>query len=153
MRKLAPALLIVTASLTLCATQGFAASVAPPQFGPQYYGGLVIVTIVTPMSGATIRYTTNGTDPTASSPIYSPSTQVILTTTTTLKARAFKSGLTPSSVTTATYTVYNVTQIVFEPEHSPLDNNPNVGGGLRIFPERTSPFDNDFRDSVFVTIT
>lgn len=154
MRKIVPTLLIVTASLILCvAPDVAAASVSPPQFGPQYYGGLVVVTIVTPTSGATIRYTTNGTDPTTNSTLYSPSTQVILTSTTTLKARAFKSGLTASSVTTATYTVFNVAQVVIEAEHSPLDNNPNAGGGLRVFPERTSPAETDFRESVFVTAT
>jgi hypothetical protein len=154
MKKLLPALCAAVVSFFLLTPRAHAAaSVAPPQFGPQHYGGLVIVSMVTPTSGATIRYTTDGSDPTANSPIYSSTHQVALTTTTTVKARAFKNGLTPSSVTAATYTVYNVTQLVFEPEHSPLDNNPNVGGGLRIFPERTSPFDNDFRDSVIVTAT
>lgn len=154
MRKIIPTLLIVAAALTLSVPpNAAAASVAPPQFGPQYYGGLVVVSIVTPTSGATIRYTTNGTDPTASSTIYSSSTQVRLTSTTTLKARAFKAGLTASSVTTATYTVFNVAQVVFEPENSPLDNNPNAGGGLRVFPERMSPVETDFRESVFVTAT
>jgi hypothetical protein len=37
--------------------------------------------------------------------------------------------------------VVNVASIEWEAVHSPLDNNPNAGGGLRIFPEKTSPGD------------
>jgi hypothetical protein len=154
MRKIVPTLLLVAASLIVCVPPGAAAaSVAAPQFSSQFYGGLVNVSMFTPTSGAVICYTTDGSEPTAHSAVYSPSTQVALTATATVKARAFKSGLTPSPVTTATYTVYNVTQLVIEPEQSPLSNNPNVGGGLRIFPERTSPADTNFRDSVIVTAT
>ncbi|MCF7913506.1 MAG: chitobiase/beta-hexosaminidase C-terminal domain-containing protein [Candidatus Cloacimonetes bacterium] len=61
------------------------------------------VTISCITSGATIRYTTNGSTPTSTSPLYS--SPIIVTTTTTLKAQAFKSGWTDSPVTTATYTI------------------------------------------------
>jgi len=37
--------------------------------------------------------------------------------------------------------VVNVASIEWEAVKSPLDNNPNAGGGLRIFPEKTSPGD------------
>jgi hypothetical protein len=53
-------------------------------------------------SGATIRYTTNGSDPTSSSTVYSG--PLTLSATTTLKARAFKSGMTDSAVASGTYT-------------------------------------------------
>ena len=61
------------------------------------------VAISTTSMGATIRYTTDGTDPTLTSPLYS--TPVKVDWTTTLKARAFKAESTPSGVGTAAYTV------------------------------------------------
>ncbi|MEK7683826.1 MAG: chitobiase/beta-hexosaminidase C-terminal domain-containing protein, partial [Verrucomicrobiota bacterium] len=61
----------------------------------------VTVTISNTTSGATIRYTTDGTDPTASSTVYS--SPLSLTAATTLKARAFKSGMLDSDIATANY--------------------------------------------------
>ncbi len=51
-------------------------------------------------AGATIRYTTNGTDPTAGSAILQ---NVSLSNPTTVRARAFKNGMVPSSVVSETY--------------------------------------------------
>jgi hypothetical protein len=88
-----------------------AGKVATPTFSPApgTYTGSVTVTISCATSGATIRYTTNGTDPTSSSSVYS--SPLTFTTTTTLKARAFKSGMTPSDVATGTYTVSTGQQV------------------------------------------
>ncbi|HLP25400.1 MAG TPA: discoidin domain-containing protein, partial [Acidobacteriota bacterium] len=62
------------------------------------------VTISSATSGASIRYTTNGTTPTATTgTLYSG--PVSVASSLTLKAIAFKSGLTDSTVTTASYTV------------------------------------------------
>ena len=55
--------------------------------------------------GTTIRYTTNGTEPTESSPIYSAPIPVPLNTTMTIKVKAFKPDWTPSVTYTAQYTV------------------------------------------------
>ena len=52
--------------------------------------------------GAEIRYTLDGTEPTTSSALYASS--LTLTETTTVKARAFKSGMAGSAVASATYT-------------------------------------------------
>jgi hypothetical protein len=52
-------------------------------------------------AGAQIRYTTDGSTPTASSSLYS--SPLTLTETTTVKAIAIKDGVT-SSVTSRTYT-------------------------------------------------
>jgi hypothetical protein len=71
--------------------------------GSMNFTSYVTVAMRCATSGATIRYTTNGADPTASSAIYSAPFKVLKTT--TLKARAFKSGMTDSLVTSATYTV------------------------------------------------
>ena len=60
------------------------------------------VTISCSTPSATIRYTTNGVDPTASSTQYV--TPITLTRTTTVRAKAFKSGMTDSATAVATYT-------------------------------------------------
>ena len=67
------------------------------------YSETVTVSLSCTTSGATIRYTTDGSDPTSSSTPYS--SPLTFTTTTTLKARAFKSGMASSDIAGATYTV------------------------------------------------
>ncbi len=70
------------------------------------YSGSVQVTITDSTSGATIRYTTDGSTPTATSTLYNgPFT---LTTSTTLKARAFINGGGASSVVEKDYLVNGV---------------------------------------------
>ena len=94
-------------ALTLTATFSGAlvAPVATPTFNPVAgtYPQQQSVTIGAATADATIRYTTNGTDPTASSTVYSA--PLILSSSTTLKARAFKPGLVESAVATAAYTI------------------------------------------------
>jgi hypothetical protein len=79
--------------------------VATPVITPNggSFVGVVSVTVTTATTGATLRYTLDGTDPTAASPAYS--TALTLTTSTTVKARGFKAGLTDSAVATAAFTV------------------------------------------------
>ncbi len=76
----------------------------PPVFTPAggIYGIDVDVTISCPTTGATIYYTTDGTDPTTSSTQYTG--EILVRETTTFKAIAVKDGET-SRVTTATYTI------------------------------------------------
>lgn len=54
------------------------------------------------ITGAVIRYTLDGTEPTASSPAYTDS--ISLTATTTLKAKTFRANFKTSSTTLATFT-------------------------------------------------
>jgi hypothetical protein len=61
----------------------------------------VTASVSTP--SATIRHTTNGTDPTGSSPVF-PSGGITLTGTTTVKARAFRTGWTDSDTVAGCYT-------------------------------------------------
>jgi len=81
-----------------------AAKVATPTFSPApgAYSGSVIVAILCATNGATIRYTTDGSDPTSSSSQYRGS--LTFTSTTTLKARGFKNRMTASDVASGTYT-------------------------------------------------
>lgn len=77
---------------------------ATPTFNPPAgaYAQPVSVTISTTTPSATIRYTTNGSDPTATSTIYTA--PLAISTGTTLKAIAFATGMDPSPIATAVYT-------------------------------------------------
>ena len=90
--------------------------VAAPVFSPAAgtYTGSVTVTLNDATSGATIHYTTDGTTPTAASPVYSAPISVMLTT--TVKAMATANGMTESPVASATYTIL---QQVAAPAFSP----------------------------------
>lgn len=80
------------------------AGVAEPQFNPVsclfYPSTNVEITCAT--SGATIRYTLNGTDPTESSAVYTG--PITVADDTEIRARAWKSGMNPSAVVSETYT-------------------------------------------------
>ena len=82
---------------------------ATPQFmpAPGTYTVAQSVTIADAAPGATIYYTTNGTTPGTSSPVYSG--PISVSSTTTIEAMATASGLTNSAVTTGTYTIVPVT--------------------------------------------
>ena len=80
------------------------AGVAEPQFNPAsclfYPSTNVEITCAT--SGATIRYTTDGSDPTELSTIYDA--PILVEGDTEIRARAWKSGMNPSAVVSETYT-------------------------------------------------
>ena len=61
------------------------------------------VTLSCATAGATIRYTLNGSDPTAESTVYEA--PLAISATTTVKARAFADGVNPSAIASATYTL------------------------------------------------
>jgi hypothetical protein len=94
-----------------------------PVFSPSAgtYATAQPVTISSGTSGATIRYTTDGSTPNATTgTVYGGA--IALNTTTTLKAIAYKSGLTDSAVTSGTYTIQAFQpdtngQFVMEAEH------------------------------------
>jgi uncharacterized protein (DUF1800 family) len=80
--------------------------VAPPTFTPLAgtFTSAQSVTIATTTSGASIRYTTNGTNPTDSAgTLYSSA--IAVSATTTVKAIAYKSGMSDSAVVSALYTI------------------------------------------------
>ena len=80
------------------------ASVAEPQFTPSsclfYPSTNVIISCAT--AGATIRYTIDGNDPIESSTLYTGA--ITVSDNVTIKARAWKNGMNPSVIVTATYT-------------------------------------------------
>ena len=81
-------------------------NVAPPTFNPVpgTYTSAQNVTISSSTSGATIRYTTNGTTPSSTvGTVYS--SPVNISATCTLQAIAYMSGYTNSSVTSGVYTI------------------------------------------------
>ncbi len=90
---------------------GASNTVATPIISPASgdYFSAISVSMTCGTSGATIRYTTNGTDPTPSSTVYSAPFNV--STTTTVKARAYKAGMTESSIATRQYNFPTVTNI------------------------------------------
>lgn len=78
---------------------------APPSFSPApgAYSGTQSVALSSSTAGATIRFTTNGSDPNTSSPAYV--NPVSVTASTTVKAIAIKSGIASSSITTGNYVI------------------------------------------------
>ena len=78
-----------------------AAPTATPAAGT--FTSAPLVTLASATSGASIRYTLDGSDPSATSPLYRY--PFVVGATTTVKARAFKTGMTQSAVTTAAYAV------------------------------------------------
>jgi alpha-tubulin suppressor-like RCC1 family protein len=87
------------------AEAGFAWKAGTPTFNPApgTYGANQNVTLACATSGAEIRYTTDGSDPTPASALYSSAIPV--TVSTTLRARAFKVGLADSNPAEGVYTL------------------------------------------------
>jgi uncharacterized repeat protein (TIGR03806 family) len=81
------------------------AQVATPVITPNggTFSGPTTVQITTATASATIRYTTNGTAPNGTSPIYSA--PFLVSATTTVRALALRTGFTDSGAATATITV------------------------------------------------
>lgn len=83
------------------------AQVATPTFAPN--GGWFLtersVTVTDATTGATINYTSDGTTPTSANRTVASGGTVLVDRPLTLKANAWKTGMTPSSTTTAAFTI------------------------------------------------
>ncbi len=89
------------------------------------------VTISCATEGATIRYTTDGLEPTENSLVYSGTINVAKTT--TLKAKAFKTGMTNSATATATYTIrLSPVETVATPTFNPVGGTYQVAQNVSI---------------------
>ena len=82
------------------------ATVATPTIAPAggTFSNAVTVTLGCATAGATLRYTTDGADPTSSSPLYKKA-GLVLTNSVTLRVRAFKAKLITSPVAMEEFTV------------------------------------------------
>jgi hypothetical protein len=89
---------------------------ATPTFSPPggTYSTNQTVSITDATTNAIIHYTTDNTNPTASSPTYS--TPLTISTSTTIKAIAIKTGYTDSAISSA---IYTITGTVASPSFSP----------------------------------
>jgi hypothetical protein len=106
---------------------GGSTTVAAPTFSPPggTYSTTQTVTISSATAGATIRYTVDGSTPTASSPQYTAPISVPASR--TVNAIALKSGSTTSAVSSASYTIGTQAGC---PTQS---DTPNFGSNVRIF--------------------
>ncbi len=97
-------------------------TVATPTFSPEAgtYNGTQNITIACATEGATIRYTLDGNDPTETSTEYT--TAIEVSANTTIKAKAWKDGLTASGIATAEYVITNYTPLD-APTFSPVAGN------------------------------
>ncbi len=116
-----------TTSAVATAAYVIGTPVATPTFSPAggQYSSAQTVTISTATSGSTIRYTTDGSQPTASSTLYSG--PISVPSTRTINAIGIKSGLANSAVASATYTIGTSAGC---PTQS---DTPNFGPNVRIF--------------------
>jgi hypothetical protein len=107
-------------SETATAAYVITGTVATPTFAPVAgtYTTAQNVTLACTTAGAQIRYTTDGTEPTATSTLYSAAINVAVTT--TIKAKGFKTDWTPSATATAAYVI---TGTVATPTFTPLPGN------------------------------
>jgi Chitobiase/beta-hexosaminidase C-terminal domain len=106
---------------------GGGGTVATPTFSPAggSFSTAQTVTITTATSGASIRFTVDGSTPTASSTLYSG--PISVPSSRTINAIGIKSGLSNSAVGSATYTIGTVAGC---PTQADI---PNFGPNVRIF--------------------
>jgi len=112
------------------ATGVYTIKAAPPAFSPPAgsYSGAQQVTISTETSGASIYYTTDGTEPTVASILYNGA--ITVSESLIIKAIAIKTGLANSDVAPAAYTISQipaVSAVTFDPAGGSF-----IGGGQTI---------------------
>lgn len=126
-------------------------SVANPTFSPVggAYTAAQSVTISCATPDADIYYTTDGSAPTTDSTKYTASVSV--SSTTTLKAIAVKSGLADSAVSTAAYTIQTGggSHIGGGSNTTPADNRPEAVVAVPV----QAPFSSDGKGNATVTVT
>lgn len=102
------------------AQKNYQIQAAVPIFSPAAgsHNGAQTVTITSATSGATIRYTTDRSDPLSSSTIYSSSTPISVPQTTTIKAYSSKAGMADSAIVTGEFVILGSSGLtVVNPTH------------------------------------
>ena len=96
--------------------------VETPQFEQKSgtYDGNTVINIASATPGAVIRYTTDGSEPNENSTLYMPGFSIGENM--TIKARAFKTGMTPSGVATETYEINNGTPVDYTEDYYDENN-------------------------------
>ena len=136
--------------------------VLTPTFSPVAgtYNGTQNITIACATDGATIRYTLDGTDPTETSTEYTAAIEVSATT--TIKAKAWKDGLTASEIATAEYVITNYTPLdapTFSPVAGTYTGAQNVtitaadGATIRYTLDGTDPTETSTEYTAAITIS
>jgi uncharacterized protein (TIGR03437 family) len=105
-------------------------AVETPLITPQggQFTGPISATIVCATEGAIIQYTTNGKDPTEEDPVIPSGATVPITSSVTLKAKAWKSGWVESAVATAFFAVSGSSPVVSESGIVNAASFKNLGG-------------------------
>ena len=128
---------------------------ATPTFSPSdatQYKSTQEVTI-TSTDGATIYYTTDGSDPTTGSSVYDPAAKPSISTATTIKALAVKSGWTDSEIGTADYkfvvtNTYNLATSITSGKHYIITNSKANGSAYGMGYQKSNN-----RDAVSISIS
>jgi len=127
---------------------GTATTVATPVISPASgaYANPIDITMTCSTTGATIYYTTDGTDPDDNSTEYTASFQI--STATTVKAIAYKAGMTESAIATNDYTFPTAIDISTIAQL----RTQAVGGGdlYRLTGEAILTFQQDFRHQKYI---
>ncbi len=131
---------------------GIGAPIANLTFNPPSgttFSGSQNVTISSPTLGVFIRYTTNGTEPSIiNGNLYTGPINVVSTT--TIKAIAFKSGLTNSPVAVASYTKQDIDYILTRPDVAYNGTSGNIEGSFQITNQGTINGSNDVTYTVCI---
>ncbi|MCA1800328.1 MAG: chitobiase/beta-hexosaminidase C-terminal domain-containing protein, partial [Actinobacteria bacterium] len=117
--------------VTLTANYTTMATVATPTFNPDggaHVGSSISVTVICDTVGVTIHYTTNGSDPTEASPTVASGGTVSVPVPGTLKAKAWKEGMNPSELKSASYTTAGT---VATPAFNP-DGGSHAGSSVNV---------------------
>lgn len=98
---------VITEDYTIAPDPGLSSQVTAPVFQPLggWYESAPSVQITCDTPGATIRYTTDGSDPDTNSPVYN-STPIPVNATTVLKAKAWYGAEPPSRIRENLFTIY-----------------------------------------------
>ena len=137
--------------------------VAAPTFSPAggTYASAQTVSIACATNGAAIRYTTDGSEPTAASTQYTAPIRV--SSTTTIKAKAFKSGMNDSATASAAYTINSTSQVAaptFSPAEGVYSSTQNVtiscataGAAIRYTTDGSTPTSSSAQYTGAISVT